>query len=132
MQADRHFNFNEVIIIVFSSLDNGLRFMSISLLVLVLWQFLHIKDLPKNLKIQKYQMFGGWSELGILNLSWVPLIYTYLRLDPSYCFPNFLGMKAKGYNFNSTNTILINNFYSFSITVTYPNSTKSVFTLLWF
>ena len=67
-------NFFDVAGFFSSSLVTSPSFMSISLLVLGLWQFLFIRDLTRNRGIwntlsEFCQSYGDWAELGIPNLA---------------------------------------------------------------
>ena len=69
-----------------SRLVTGLGFMSISLLVLELWQFTTTKDWPEIWKSEIHPseiclIFGDWSKLGILNLARISLIKCYRILQ---------------------------------------------------
>ena len=67
-------NFFDVVLFLLSSLVNGPSFISISLLVLELWQFTFISDWPEILKSEIpssefFQISGDWSKLEIPNLA---------------------------------------------------------------
>ena len=47
------FSFQDVFVFLFSSLHGGPIFTSVSLMVLDLWHFLFIRDLSRNLEIEK-------------------------------------------------------------------------------
>ena len=71
--------FFDVILFFLSSLVTGPSFMSISSLVLELWQFTFIRDWPEILKSEippsEFCLISGdWGELGIPTLAWVFLI----------------------------------------------------------
>ena len=80
--------FFEVALFLLSILVTGPSFMSISSLVLELWQFLFIRDWPE---IRKSEIppsefspkSGSWSELGIPNLARMFLIKCYWMLQNS-------------------------------------------------
>ena len=78
--------FFEIVLFFLSSLVTGPSFMSISSLVLELWQFSFIRDWPKIRKseIPSFQfspIFGDRGKLGIPNLAWIPLIKYYWMLQ---------------------------------------------------
>ena len=81
-------NVFDVVLFLLSSLVTDPSFMSISPLVLELWQFSFIKDWPE---IQKSKIppseicpiSGDWPKLGIPNLSWMYLIKSYWMLQYS-------------------------------------------------
>ena len=74
------------ILFLLSSLVTGPSFMSISSLVLELWQFLFIRDWPE---IQKFEIppsefcsiSGDWGRQVIQNLAWMPPIKCYWMLQ---------------------------------------------------
>ena len=76
----------DVVLFLLTSLVTGLNFMSISTLVLELWQFFFIRDWPE---IQKSEIlssefcpiFGDWGDLGIPNLTQMSLIQVYGKLQ---------------------------------------------------
>ena len=79
-------NFFEVDLSPLSSLVTGPSFMSISSLVLKLWQFSFIRDWLEIWKSeiplsQFCPIFGDWGKLGILNLARMFLINCYWRLQ---------------------------------------------------
>ena len=70
------------ILFLLSSLVTGPSFMSISSLVLELWQFSFIRDWPKIRKSEIppsvfCPVSGDWSKLGIPNLAWMSLMKCY-------------------------------------------------------
>ena len=79
-------NFYDIVLFLLSSLGTAPSFMSISWLVLELWQFSFIRDWPE---IQKSQIrpsefspiSGDWGELWIPNLARVFLIECYWMLQ---------------------------------------------------
>ena len=76
------YNFFDVILFLLSSLVTGPSFMSISSLVLELWQFSFIRDWPEIRKSEIppsefWQISGDWGELGIPNLA---------RMSPIKCY----------------------------------------------
>ena len=80
--------FFDVFLFLLSSLVTGPSFMSISSLVLELWQFSFIRDWPEIRKSQIslsefYPISGDWGELWILNLVRMSLIECYWMLQNS-------------------------------------------------
>ena len=78
--------FFDVVLFLLSSLVIGLRFISISSLVLELWQFSFIRDWPEIRKSEIppsefCSLSGDWGELGILNLARASLIKCYWILQ---------------------------------------------------
>ena len=79
-------NFFDVVLFLLSSLVTGPSFMSISSLVLELWQFPFIRDWPE---IRKWEIppsefcliSGDWGELGIPNWPRTSLIKCYWMLQ---------------------------------------------------
>ena len=79
-------NFFDVVLFLLSSLVTGPSFMSISSLVLELWQFSFIRDWPE---IRKSEILlsefcpisGDWGELGIPYLARMSLINCYWMLQ---------------------------------------------------
>ena len=86
-----------------SILVTGLSFMSISSLVLELWQFPFIRDWPEIRKseiplFQFCPISEDWGELGIPNLAWTSLIKCYQMLQNvrvTYSLYRFLVIKGK-------------------------------------
>ena len=81
-------NFFDVVLFLLSSLVTGPSFMSISSLVLELWQFSFIKDWPEIRKLEIppsefCPISGDWGELWIPNLAWMSLIECYWMLQNS-------------------------------------------------
>ena len=79
-------NFFDVVLFLLSSLVTGPSFMSISSLVLELWQFSFIRDWPKIRKSEiPLSVFcpisGDWGELRIPNLAWMSLMKCYWILQ---------------------------------------------------
>ena len=79
-------NFFDVVLFLLSSLVTGLSFMSISSLVLELWQFSFIRDWPEIWKSEippsKFcPISGDWGELWIPNLAWMSLIECYWQRE---------------------------------------------------
>ena len=75
-------NFFDVVLFLLSSLVTGPSFMSISSLVLELWQFSFIRDWPEIRKLEIppsefCTISGDWSEKGIPNLAWMFLMKCY-------------------------------------------------------
>ena len=71
--------FFDIVLFLLSSLITGIRFISISSLILDLWQFPFIKDwaeIEKSeiLPSEFFQIYGDWGELGISSLARVSLI----------------------------------------------------------
>ena len=71
--------FFDVVLFLLSSLVTGPSFMSISSLVLELWQFSFIRDWPEIRKLEIppsdfCPIFGDWGELGISNVVRMSLI----------------------------------------------------------
>ena len=95
-------NFFDVVLFLLSSLVTGPSFMSISSLVLELWQFSFIRDWPE---IQKSEIppsefcpiSGDWSQLWIPNLARMSLIESYwmLRYNQGYNLYRFWVIKRK-------------------------------------
>ena len=81
--------FVEVILFSLSSLVTGPRFMSISSLVLELWQFSFIRDWPEIRKSPKTSpskfcpISGDWGNLEIPNLAQMSLLTCYWMLQNS-------------------------------------------------
>ena len=81
-------NFFVVAIFLLSSIVTGSTFMSISLLVLELWQFSFMRDWPeiRNLEITPSEFFPiseDWGELGLPNLAWMSVMKCYWMLQNS-------------------------------------------------
>ena len=79
-------NFFDVVLFLLSSLVTGPSFMSISLLVLELWQFSFIMDWPEIRKSEIppsefCPISRDWEELWILNLAQMALIKCYWMLQ---------------------------------------------------
>ena len=77
--------FFDVVLFLLSSLVTSLSFMSISSLVLELWQFYFIRDWPEIWKSEIPQskfcpIPRDWVELGMPNLAWMSLIRCYWML----------------------------------------------------
>ena len=80
--------FLDVAVFLLSSLVSGPSFMSVSVLVLELWQFLFIRD---SIEIRKseispsgfFPMSGDWGKLGIPNLAGMFLMKSYWMLQNS-------------------------------------------------
>ena len=81
-------NFFDVVLFLLSSLVTGPRFMSISSLVLELWQFSFVRDWPE-IRISEIPpsdfcpISGDWGELRIPNLARMSLIECYWMLKNS-------------------------------------------------
>ena len=80
--------FFDVVLFLLSSLVTGPRFMSISSLVLELWQFLFIRHWPEIWKSEIptsefFSISGDWGELWISNLARMSLIECYRMLQSS-------------------------------------------------
>ena len=80
--------FFDVVLFLLSSLVTGPSFMSISLLVLELWQFSFIRDWPEIRKSEIppsefCPISGDWGELWIPNLARMSLIECYWMLQNS-------------------------------------------------
>ena len=78
--------FFDVVLFVLSSLVTGPSFISISSLVLELWQITFMRDWPDIRKSEIppsefCSMSGNWGELGIPNLAWMSLIKSYYMLQ---------------------------------------------------
>ena len=78
-------NFFDVVLFLLSSLVTGPSFMSISSLVLKLWQFSFIRDWPEirksEIPLSEFcPIFGDWGELSIPNLARMSLIECYWML----------------------------------------------------
>ena len=81
-------NFFDVVLFLLSSLVTGPSFMSISSLVLELWQFFFIRDWPEIRKLEMptsefFLMSGDWGQLWIPNLARMSLIKCYWMLQNS-------------------------------------------------
>ena len=81
-QHDVIVNFFDIVLFLLSVLVTGSSFMSISSLVLELWKFSFIRDLPEILKLEILlsefcQISGNWSELRIPNLVQKSLMKCY-------------------------------------------------------
>ena len=81
-------NFFDVLLFLLSNLVTGPSFMSISSLVLELWQFYFTRDWPeiRKSKIPPFEfcpISGDWDKLWIPNLVWVSLIERYWMLQNS-------------------------------------------------
>ena len=79
-------NFFDVVLFLLSSLVTGPSFMSISSLVLELWQFLFIRDWPEIRKSEIppsefCQISRDWGEQRLPNLAWTLLIKFYWILQ---------------------------------------------------
>ena len=79
-------NFFDVVLFLLSSLVTGPSFMSISSLVLELWQFSFVSDWPEIRKSEIppsefFPISGDWGELWIPNLARMFLIECYLMLQ---------------------------------------------------
>ena len=75
-------------VFLLSNLVTSTSFMSISLLVLELWQFSFLKDWSEIWKSQVSwsefcQILEGWDNLGIRNLAWTSLTKCYWMLQNS-------------------------------------------------
>ena len=81
-------NFFDVVLFLLSSLVTGPSFMSISSLVLELWQFSFIRNWPEIRKSEIppsefCPISGDWGEIWIPNLVWMSLIECYWMLQNS-------------------------------------------------
>ena len=81
-----HRQFFDVALFLLSSLVTGPSFMSISSLVLELWQFPFIRGWqeiwkPEIITSELCRIPRGWGELGIPNLTWTSLIKCYWMLQ---------------------------------------------------
>ena len=81
-------NFFDVVLFLLSSLVTGPSFMSISSLVLELWQFSFVRDWPEIRKSEIppsefCPISGDWDKLWIPNLARMSLIECYLMLQNS-------------------------------------------------
>ena len=81
-------DFVDVFLLLLSSLVTGPNFMSISSLVLELWQFSFIRDWPKIPKSEIHlsvfcPISGDWNELWILNLAGMSPLECYWMLQNS-------------------------------------------------
>ena len=110
MEIESHFsdmtslsNVFDVYLFLLSILVTGLSFMSISSLVLELWQFPFIRDWREIRKLeiplsQFCPISGDWGELGIPNLAWTSLIKCCKMLQNvrvTYSLYHFLVIKGK-------------------------------------
>ena len=87
-QHDVNVNFFDVVLFLLSSLVTGPSFMSISSLVLELWQFSFIRDWPEIRKSEIPSsefcpISGDWGKLWIPNLARMSLIECYWMLQNS-------------------------------------------------
>ena len=78
--------FFDVVLYLLSSLVTGPSFMSISSLVLELWQFSFARDWPEIRKSEKKPsefcpIFGGWGKLGKPGFARISLIKCYWMLE---------------------------------------------------
>ena len=78
--------FFDVAFFLLSSLVTGPSFLSISSLVLKLWQFSFVRDWPEIWKSdipssEFFTLSGDWGELEIPNLTWMSLIKCYWILQ---------------------------------------------------
>ena len=85
-RRDFFINFFDVVLFVLSSLVTGSSFMSISSLVLELWQFSFIRDWPEirksEIPLSEFcPISGDWDELWIPNLARMFLIECYWMLQ---------------------------------------------------
>ena len=101
----RQSQFFDVILFLLSGLVTGPSFMSISSLVLELWQFYFIRDRPKIWKSEilpseTFPISGDWGELWIPNLAPMSLIKCYWMLqnsrDTGFTFFELLREKQLG------------------------------------
>ena len=74
--------FFDVVLFLLSKLGTGLSYMSISTLVLELWQFTFIRDWPEIQKLEippsKFCLLSGdWGKLARQNLVWLFLMKCY-------------------------------------------------------
>ena len=81
-------SFFDVVLFLLLSLVTGSSFMSISSLVLKLWQFSFIRDWPEIRKSEIptsefFPISGDWGEWWIPNLAWMFLIECYWMLQNS-------------------------------------------------
>ena len=79
-------NFFDVVLFLVSRLVTDPNFMSISSLVLELWQFSYIRDWPEIQKLgiptsEFFPVSGDWGELWIPNLARMSLIECYCMLQ---------------------------------------------------
>ena len=95
-------NFFDVVLFHLSSLVTGPSFMSISSLILVLWQFSFIKDWPEIRKLEIppsefCPISGYWDELWVPNLARMSLINCYWMLQrlQGYSFYRWWVIKGK-------------------------------------
>ena len=82
---DVNVNFFDVVLFLLSSLVTGPSFMSMSSLVLELWQFSFKRDWPEirksEIPLSEFcPIFGDWGELSIPNLARMSLIECYWML----------------------------------------------------
>ena len=78
----RQCHFFDVVLFLLSSLVTGPSFMSISSLVLELWQFSFIRDWPEIRKTEIppsefCPISEDWGELWMQNLAWMSLIHSF-------------------------------------------------------
>ena len=78
--------FFEVVLFLLSGLVTGLSFMSISALVLELWQFSFIRDWPETWKSEIpssefFPIFEDWGEVWIQNFARMSVIKCYWMLQ---------------------------------------------------
>ena len=109
-------NFFDVALFLLSHLVTGLSFMSISSLVLELWQFSFIRNWPEILKSkiplpEFCPISGDWGKLRIPNLARVFLIKCYWMLQntriTAFIFSEFLRENQQGERGNFTPPTLI-------------------------
>ena len=79
-------NFLRFFLFLLSSLVTGPSFMSISSLILELWQFSFVRDRPEIRKseilpFEYCPISGDWTELEIPNLAWISLMKCYGMLQ---------------------------------------------------
>ena len=98
-----------VVLFLLSSLVNVPSFVSISLLVLELWQFSFISDWPEILKSEIppsefCPISGDWGELEIPNLARMSLIKCYCKM-PGLQFLSFLLILFTPLNFEISTSL---------------------------
>ena len=93
-------NVFDVLLFLFSHLFTGPSFMSISSLVLELWQFPFIRDWPEILKSEippweLCQISGDWGKLGIPYLA-QRFLNKILLLNAAKCYSFYFSLVIKG------------------------------------
>ena len=127
--------FFDIVLFLLSSLITGIRFISISSLILDLWQFPFIKDwaeIEKSeiLPSEFFQIYGDWGELGISSLARVSLIKKKKKKNNNNNNNNNNDNDNKNNNNNNNQLISVQRFDShaaFYITTRKPKYFKPWF-----